>query len=41
VAPEVTRGMEGGPEGAEIIAFGAPSNENADAQMVRDFWPSG
>ena len=40
VAPEVTRGMEGGAEGAEIIAFGAPSNENADAQMVRDFWPA-
>jgi mannose-6-phosphate isomerase-like protein (cupin superfamily) len=40
VAPEMTRGMEGGPEGAEILAFGAPSNENADAQMVRDFWPS-
>jgi mannose-6-phosphate isomerase-like protein (cupin superfamily) len=41
VPPEVTRGMEGGPEGAEIVAFGAPSNENADAEMVRDFWPSG
>jgi mannose-6-phosphate isomerase-like protein (cupin superfamily) len=40
VPPEVTRGMEGGPEGAEIVAFGAPSNENADAQMVRDFWPN-
>ena len=39
VPPEVTRGMEGGPDGAEILAFGAPSNENADAQMVRDFWP--
>ena len=39
VAPEVTRGMEGGPDGAEILAFGAPSHENADAQMVRDFWP--
>jgi mannose-6-phosphate isomerase-like protein (cupin superfamily) len=39
VPPDVTRGMEGGPEGAEILAFGAPSNENADAQMVRDFWP--
>ena len=39
VAPEVTRGMDGGPDGAEILAFGAPSNENADAQMVRDFWP--
>ena len=40
VAPETTRGMEGGPDGAEILAFGAPSDENADAQMVRDFWPS-
>jgi mannose-6-phosphate isomerase-like protein (cupin superfamily) len=39
VPPEVTRGMEGGPDGAEVLAFGAPSNENADAQMVRDFWP--
>jgi mannose-6-phosphate isomerase-like protein (cupin superfamily) len=39
VPPDMTRGMEGGPEGAEILAFGAPSNENADAQMVRDFWP--
>jgi mannose-6-phosphate isomerase-like protein (cupin superfamily) len=39
VPPDVTRGMEGGPEGAQILAFGAPSNENADAQMVRDFWP--
>jgi quercetin dioxygenase-like cupin family protein len=41
VPPELTRGMEGGPDGAEILAFGAPSNENADAQMVRDFWPEG
>jgi quercetin dioxygenase-like cupin family protein len=39
VAPELTRGLEGGPDGAEILAFGAPSNENADVQMVRDFWP--
>jgi mannose-6-phosphate isomerase-like protein (cupin superfamily) len=39
VPPEMTRGMEGGPEGAEILAFGAPSHENADAEMVRDFWP--
>jgi len=39
VPPEMTRGMEGGPEGAEILAFGSPSDENADVQMVRDFWP--
>jgi hypothetical protein len=30
--------MEGGPEGAEILAFGAPNTENKDAQMVQDFW---
>ena len=39
VAPTVTRGIEGGPEGAEIIAFGAPSDENQDVEVVRDFWP--
>jgi quercetin dioxygenase-like cupin family protein len=39
VPPEMTRCMEGGPDGAEILAFGAPSHENVDAQMVRDFWP--
>jgi mannose-6-phosphate isomerase-like protein (cupin superfamily) len=38
VPPSVTRGFEAGPEGAEIVAFGAPSNENADAEMVQDWW---
>ena len=38
IAPETVRGMEGGPDGAEILAVGAPSNQNADAQMVKDFW---
>ena len=33
------RGMEAGPEGAEILAFGAPNTENKDAEMVSDFWP--
>ena len=37
VAPELTRGIEGGPDGAEILAFG--SGEQGDAQVVRDFWP--
>ena len=35
-----TRGMEAGPEGAEILAFGAPNTENKDAEMVSDFWPA-
>jgi mannose-6-phosphate isomerase-like protein (cupin superfamily) len=34
-----TRGMEAGPDGAEILAFGAPNTENKDAEMVSDFWP--
>ena len=33
------RGMEGGPEGAEILAFGAPNTDNQDAEMLMDFWP--
>ena len=37
VAPALTRGIEGGPDGAEILAFG--SGEQGDAQVVRDFWP--
>jgi mannose-6-phosphate isomerase-like protein (cupin superfamily) len=32
------RGFEGGPEGAELIAFGAPSNANRDVEMVRNWW---
>ena len=34
----VMRAFEGGPEGAEILAFGAPSNGNRDVEMVRDWW---
>ena len=34
----VTRGMEGGPEGAEVVAFGAPNTDNKDTEMVSDFW---
>jgi mannose-6-phosphate isomerase-like protein (cupin superfamily) len=38
VPAEVTRAFEAGPEGAEILAFGAPSNENKDVEMVQDWW---
>ena len=34
----VTRGMEGGPDGAEVVAFGAPNTDNKDTEMVSDFW---
>jgi mannose-6-phosphate isomerase-like protein (cupin superfamily) len=33
------RGMEAGPDGAEIVAFGAPNTDNKDAEMLPDFWP--
>jgi mannose-6-phosphate isomerase-like protein (cupin superfamily) len=41
-AVRIPRGMmrafEGGPDGAEILAFGAPSNENRDVEMVQNWW---
>jgi mannose-6-phosphate isomerase-like protein (cupin superfamily) len=38
VPGEITRAFEAGPEGAEIVAFGAPNTENQDAEMVQDWW---
>jgi mannose-6-phosphate isomerase-like protein (cupin superfamily) len=38
VPPETARCLEGGPEGAEILAFGAPSNENRDVVPLPDWW---
>jgi uncharacterized cupin superfamily protein len=32
------RCLEGGPEGAEVLAFGAPNNDNQDAEMVPGWW---
>ena len=31
------RGMAGGPEGAELIAFGAPDTDNKDIDMKPGF----
>ncbi len=38
VPPGVPRGFEGGPDGAELLAFGAPNTENQDAEMDPEFW---
>ena len=38
VAPGTNRGMEGGPDGAELLAFGAPNTDNADAEMLPGWW---
>jgi mannose-6-phosphate isomerase-like protein (cupin superfamily) len=38
IPPGTMRAFEGGRDGAEVIAFGAPSNENRDLEMVQDWW---
>ena len=32
------RGLEAGSDGLEIVAYGAPSNANADVEMVQGWW---
>jgi quercetin dioxygenase-like cupin family protein len=39
IAPGTTHGMEAGPDGAEILAFGAPNTDNKDAEMQQGWWP--
>jgi quercetin dioxygenase-like cupin family protein len=34
----VTRGMAAGPDGAELVAFGAPDTDNKDIEMVPGFF---
>ena len=38
VAPGAWRSLAGGPDGAELMAFGAPNTENKDVEMSQDFW---
>ena len=38
VPPEAVRGLQAGPEGAEYVAYGAPSTGSQDAEMVTDWW---
>jgi mannose-6-phosphate isomerase-like protein (cupin superfamily) len=38
VHKDTTRGFEGGPEGAEMIAVGAPHTGPGDAEMINDWW---
>jgi mannose-6-phosphate isomerase-like protein (cupin superfamily) len=33
-----TRALEGGPEGCEVIAFGAPNTDNRDVEMIPNWW---
>jgi mannose-6-phosphate isomerase-like protein (cupin superfamily) len=34
----VMRSFGAGPDGAEILAFGAPNTDNADIEMEQDWW---
>ncbi len=38
VAKETMRGFEAGPEGAELIAVGAPNTGPGDGPMTSDWW---
>lgn len=38
VAPETMRCFEAGPEGIEILAFGAPRTGPGDAEVVENWW---
>ena len=32
------RALEGGPNGAEVLAFSAPNNENKDVELEQGWW---
>ena len=38
VPPETARGFEGGPDGIELLVFGA--GEGGDTDTIDDFWPA-
>ncbi len=38
IAAPIVRALEGGPEGAEVIAFSAPQTEDMDAEMTPGWW---
>jgi mannose-6-phosphate isomerase-like protein (cupin superfamily) len=38
IGPETMRALEGGPEGGELIAIGAPNTGPGDGTIVQDWW---
>ncbi len=38
VAPDSMRAIAGGPDGCELLAFGAPRPEGQDAEIVSGWW---
>ena len=39
LAPDTTRALKAGPDGCELIAFGAPIPAEQDAEMLPGWWP--
>ncbi len=40
VAPDVWRGIEAGPDGLELLAFGGPTAGESDADVDPTWWPA-
>jgi hypothetical protein len=38
IPSEVTRNLEAGPEGAEVLAIGAPKTDLQDAEQLPGWW---
>jgi mannose-6-phosphate isomerase-like protein (cupin superfamily) len=38
VDKDVTRGFEGGPDGAEVVVIGAPNTGPGDAEVAQGWW---
>lgn len=41
IAPDTTRNLEAGPDGAELLLFGAPNTGSGDVEMTPDWWTTG
>jgi quercetin dioxygenase-like cupin family protein len=39
IPPQTVHGVEAGPDGLEILAFGAPNTHNKDIEMQPGWWP--
>lgn len=38
IAPDTVRALEGGPDGAVLILFGAPRTDGSDADLLQGWW---
>jgi hypothetical protein len=41
LAPDAVRAVKAGPDGCEMIAFGAPNPAEQDAEMLPNWWEDG